>query len=111
MKIKLLTTIRKGNGNNSEYCPKGSITELPDNDANELIDRGLAEATEVSNPVPTSSNIDEIIEAFSLLKPEDFSKDGKPKVPSLELVLETKISGADRDAAWAKYQELNAQNE
>ena len=107
MKIKLLTTIRKGNGSNSEYCPKGSITELPDADAKELIERGLAETTEPFNSAPTVNDIDEIIEAFSLLKPEDFSKDGKPKVPSLEAVLETKISGSDRDAAWAKYQELN----
>lgn len=111
MKIKLLTTIRKGNGSNSEYCPKGSITDLPDNDAKELIERGLAEATDASNHASTSGNIDEIVEAISLLRPEDFAKDGKPKVPSLEAVLETKISGSDRDAAWAKYQELNAANE
>lgn len=106
MKIKLLTTIRKGNGSNSEYCPKGSITDLPDNDAKELIERGLAETTEPS-PSPSSSNIEAIMEAIGSLKPEDFAKDGKPKIPCLETLLDTKVSGADRDAAWAKYQELN----
>ncbi len=88
---------------------------MPDNDARDLIERGLAEATDPSSLTlrrdEGANNIDEIIEAFSLLKPEDFSKDGKPKVPSLEAILETKVSGSERDAAWAKYQELNATNE
>ena len=38
--------------------------------------------------------------------PKDFGRDGTPKVRSIERILSYDITAADRDVAWAKFQEV-----
>jgi len=49
--------------------------------------------------MPDANKITAIVEAISMLEPEDFTKDGKPTIKSLERVLGFAPTKEERDAA------------
>ncbi|WNO10542.1 hypothetical protein [Teredinibacter sp. KSP-S5-2] len=55
---------------------------------------------------PAAGLIDAIVDAITDLDPAEFGKDKKPNVKALEKILEQNITAADRDHAWAIYQQL-----
>lgn len=111
--IKVITnvTLRVGHGQSVEYAPPGTEVDLEEKDAKALIDRGFVSSIKEKNQVqtvnaPPKPSIDDIIEVIIGLDPEqDYGKTtGKPNVDAIEALLGANISGAERDAAWDKYQ-------
>ena len=66
----------------------------------------LVESALALGEAPKSSNT---LDAMALLieeaNPMDFSRDGTPKVRSIERILGYDITAAERDSAWATFQE------
>lgn len=48
---------------------------------------------------PDPNNVTAIVEAMAVLEPEDFTKDGKPKIPALTAILGWKPTMEEREAA------------
>ncbi|MDE1465614.1 hypothetical protein [Spartinivicinus poritis] len=67
----------------------------------------LAEQVEINNT--TSDVMEDIIEVIGMLdanhNEDDWAKDGKPKVEAIEGLLDKDISAAQRNQAWAEYQQ------
>lgn len=124
-------TLCTGDPKNIHYIPPGERVELPDEEAEYLIQQGVAKSHDdlnvsehASRSIPTSistaptlsqaDRIDAIIDTMAELEKGDFGKDGKPSVRAIEKILEQNISALERDRAWESYQQLlhdNAQDE
>jgi hypothetical protein len=81
-----------------------------------LVESALASGcTKVGAPIRAKSKVVEApkssntLDAMALLieeaNPMDFSRDGTPKVRSIERILGYDITAAERDSAWATFQE------
>ena len=87
----------------------GQTVRISDDEVQSLIDRGFATPVDgdADTKPTTEVSLADVIEAIDLLSPDDFTKDGKPKVPSLIDVLGDDITGELRDRAWEIYQKDN----
>lgn len=95
------------------YEVGGSVTMEADQ-AKHLVDSGvLSTSKDKADPPPTPdpATVEQIVEAIGKLDKENkdhWMKSGAPQVKALEAVLDNlTVSAADRDAAWANYQEAN----
>ncbi|WP_086930615.1 hypothetical protein [Agarilytica rhodophyticola] len=133
-------TLCTGEPKNIHYVRPGERVELPDEEAEYLIQQRIAKSHALNDSdlasltstltqtltaptltqtltAPTLSQVDRIdaiIDAMAELEEGDFGKDGKPSVRAIEKILEQNISALERDRAWELYQQLlhdNAQDQ
>ncbi len=103
MKITTTVTLRTGEPGAYEFVSAGASINLPNNEAQALVERGFA----FLDPSSKQSDIHEaIVDAIGDLQPTDFGKDGKPAVKAIEDIIGQSISASDRDKAWDEYQTL-----
>ncbi len=115
MKIKALITLHV----NGKAILPGGFVDVETEEAKSLINRGFASSDKVSATTKTTQSpppppppapskpaptLEDIVDVIHDLDPsQDYGKSGKPNVDALEVLLDTNISAAGRDAAWAVF--------
>jgi hypothetical protein len=93
---------------------KDEVCEMNIHSCNHFVKRGLAEfvdnktAVEKPSPDDDPATVEEIIEAIELLdddNDENWIADGRADVKALEGLLGKKVTAAQRDEAWAAFNE------
>jgi hypothetical protein len=67
---------------------------------------GAKKAAKVKNAPETDPTLDALAQVVEEGNPDNFGRDGTPKVKAIEKVLGYDISAADRDVAWNTFQEV-----
>ena len=103
MKITTTVTLRTGEPGAYEIVTPSTSINLPNDEAQYLVERGFAF---LDSPSKERDIHEAIIDAIGDLQPTDFGKDGKPAVKAIEDIISQSISASDRDKAWDEYQAL-----
>lgn len=104
MEIIANRTLIRGKPGNVTEVPPGTVVEFPDDEARDMIKRGIAKAV---NDAPSGDDhFDTLVDAIEGLDESAFGKDGKPSVKALEEFTGYDITASERDNAWAEYQRL-----
>ena len=93
-----LISLAVGKPGDIEQVEPGKPVSLSDTEAQSLIGRGHAVS---ANEQPDAEDVvSDIIDAIAQISPDDFGKDGKPNVKSIETFLGIDITAKQRDMAW-----------
>lgn len=80
--------------------------ELPAGEPADTNDRATG-AGVAGRKTEGASKHERLVVAIGTLKAADFTKDGKPKLDTLEAAIDDNVTAAERDAAWDEYQQQN----
>lgn len=110
MDIIASVTLCVGNPNDLDTIPPGKSVNIPDEEAQTLIERQLARPVEAIAP-SVEDRLDALVDAIGDLEPDQFSQEGKPTVKALEALVGHTITASERDDAWSLFQSLMQDSE